>query len=1679
MAVFTLSGFSIVYDPATDEPTGVAPATLALALPSATTPLRYEVTAPGAEADDFPQVEFTGFDPYAIVLDGAPLPLGAEVSVGRLTRLDGTVHDVLSVQVNPPAGSGLGSSEHIFLLGGAALPPVSTPADLAVFDGTTVVPIPAGAPFAPDVDFTLQSVAGVGFDDSPQIIRAGAVIEDLASEWPEVKIGVGEFSAPTVTTGSVTVLGGAQYVLAPTGGAFLNAFVGGWNGEGAITVAGAGSLAEFQAAAFENAEVWVNFGVDEAVSTLRVEDGGTFALTNPHSHADNRTGGYLNIGQMFSTTNATIDGGSLLIDGFNYAELMIGGDTTEAELLLRNNSLLTIAPDAASSILIGQFGGQGRMVVEGGSQALLARLEELTLGQGASWDPALTTRGELVVRGAGSRVTMVTDGDPADRDGITVGGEGANGWLHITDGGRFEVSHSPVSGAVTPWVWLDLGYKGNGQVMIDSGGVMDLGGTGRIQVGVLLEDPTSDIFPQGRLTVTGEGSELTGITILSVGHDPADLDPTITPRGFGTLMVSDGGAVGNAGATIALGQLGTMQVVGEATVTGDIVMRGASLSMWETSRDSLAVAGDLRIAEGQNTIFLAARPEGADLIQIDGDLRLDDGGVTVILSHPMVEHTFVQGETHSLIQWTGVLVDGDGDFDATVSHHFLIPEFAYAFAVNRLDAGEVRFTALNNQDGSGEATLDFTGGASALVLEYEAPPPPVPGAPGQFNWQGGGDHGGLAVNVDVIRGTGLDDGIDLLGLAHGLEVHGGAGADLIVGGQGGDTLMGGLGDDMIDGTSNSGNIAVYTGNFADYDIAIDVDTRSATITDLRAGGENEGTDTLRNIQTLRFADGDRPLELPELTLGLNVVPLGDKQMVDSAPTSNAITPFAVALANGTYAVLHAGPQAPGYDAPLYGRIMGPDGTSQGPAFDISQGTQGNAAPYAAAHADGSFTVVWQAADSGLPTTPGIYSERFDANGTPVAGTRTLVNPVVDGDQVNPAIAISVTSGYTLTAWLDQGGGVTSPGVTWKLGALPPTHLPAESGTSLSGLAVAPLPGGDFLLVWGKGGGTITGLPDGVPISDRDIIGQRVGMDGTPQGGMFRINSEPLGQQNDPFVTLLNDGTVLVTWQDRDPVTGDYRLWGQKVAADGTLSGDMMELSDRSISPFVGDTSEAVAALQDGGFVVAFQTYDAVTGRQIMGRRFDAEGTPFGDAFVIEHNPPAEDLGRLHVVGLDGGGFAATWVDLEGGVWTTQTRAYTPQFVGGDSGEAISAPSGLPTQLFGLAGNDTLTGGTGDDTLAGGLGDDMIDGGGGGNTALYAGNRADYTINTNQQTRVTTVTDTRSGTANEGTDTVTNVATLQFADIGYTIDLPPLSGPALTITALGQEGKTITYGVSVDPALVAGGTLDALGFTAGLPGDLLLVAGSATGGFTATTTADGVAFSAAGLGLTDLSGPIFSFQAALTAAPGARDVTIGVSEVTVNGTGMDDQSFDFNHAAAYHTLSGNVGIRDARATPTDPEGTAIKFTEGGGAVHSATADASGGFEFILENGTSGTLDVVRSYDPVPGGADKAPGIQDVLGLFRMVVGVSGIDVDPTDIIAGDFNDDGIVNIQDVLGLFRHVVGVPGAPDAGFIFVDQSADLSGASLGDVPDIPASFDIGPMSGDIDMSFLGILSGDLQGHI
>jgi len=127
-------------------------------------------------------------------------------------------------------------------------------------------------------------------------------------------------------------------------------------------------------------------------------------------------------------------------------------------------------------------------------------------------------------------------------------------------------------------------------------------------------------------------------------------------------------------------------------------------------------------------------------------------------------------------------------------------------------------------------------------------------------------------------------------------------------------------------------------------------------------------------------------------------------------------------------------------------------------------------------------------------------------------------------------------------------------------------------------------------------------------------------------------------------------------------------------------------------------------------------------------------------------------------------------------------------------------------MSGGSGMDDLDGGSGDDALSGGADDDILDGGSGDDTASYSGASGDYDISYDAASGAYTITALAAGSL-EGTDTLTNIEKLHFADGlfalapggitpvptggGTTVNTPG----AISLAGVAAEGQTLTATVS--------------------------------------------------------------------------------------------------------------------------------------------------------------------------------------------------------------------------------------------------------------------------------------------
>ena len=304
--------------------------------------------------------------------------------------------------------------------------------------------------------------------------------------------------------------------------------------------------------------------------------------------------------------------------------------------------------------------------------------------------------------------------------------------------------------------------------------------------------------------------------------------------------------------------------------------------------------------------------------------------------------------------------------------------------------------------------------------------------------------------------------------------------------------------------------------------------------------------------------------------------------------------------------------------------------------------------------------------------------------------------------------------------------------------------------------------------------------------------------------------------------------------------------------------------------------------------------------------------------------------------------------------------------GGDGNDTLEG-MGADDELVGGAGNDSLLGGDGNDTLQGGAGNDRLDGGAGSNTAIFTGLLSQYTITTDDGT--TTVADTHdSFGGGDGTDTLTHIRTLVFADQTVHLNKAPAGG---TPTATTTEDTAVTIALA-----------DLLAKASDGDGDPLTVTGIASASH-GTAALDGhghVVFTPDA----DFNGQA-SFTYLLSDGFETTPVTVTVTVTPVN----DAPVAGADHATVAENSHVTLDITALLANDSDVDGDALSVTGIASAAHGTAAlDGNGhvvftpdagysgaaSFDYILSDGTATTgghvaIDVT-AVDTVPGNVAPA-------------------------------------------------------------------------------------------------------------
>ncbi|MDB5524279.1 MAG: uncharacterized protein JWM58_2042 [Rhizobium sp.] len=293
-------------------------------------------------------------------------------------------------------------------------------------------------------------------------------------------------------------------------------------------------------------------------------------------------------------------------------------------------------------------------------------------------------------------------------------------------------------------------------------------------------------------------------------------------------------------------------------------------------------------------------------------------------------------------------------------------------------------------------------------------------------------------------------------------------------------------------------------------------------------------------------------------------------------------------------------------------------------------------PQITALSGGGWVVNWQSISQDGDGW-GVYQQAYAADGNPV-GTETRVNTYVTGEQRSPQIT-ALSGGGWVVSWTSLGQDGSSYGVYQQAYAADGDPVGAETrvNTYVTNEQFTP---------------QITALPNGGWVVAWESVGQdsfglgvyqqAYAANGAPVGIETRVNTYVTSEQFAPQITALSNGGWVVAWQSYQDGDGTG-VYQQAFAADGDPVG-----TETRVNTYVTDAQYApkIAALSGGGWVVTWwSSGQDGGGLGVYQRAYAANGTPVGTETRV-NTYLANDQSYPDITALSGGGWVVTWMSFD-------------------------------------------------------------------------------------------------------------------------------------------------------------------------------------------------------------------------------------------------------------------------------------------------------------------------------------------------------------------------------------------------------------------------------------------------
>ncbi|MEM9540606.1 MAG: S8 family serine peptidase [Cyanobacteria bacterium P01_E01_bin.42] len=177
--------------------------------------------------------------------------------------------------------------------------------------------------------------------------------------------------------------------------------------------------------------------------------------------------------------------------------------------------------------------------------------------------------------------------------------------------------------------------------------------------------------------------------------------------------------------------------------------------------------------------------------------------------------------------------------------------------------------------------------------------------------------------------------------------------------------------------------------------------------------------------------------------------------------------------------------------------------------------------------------------------------------------------------------------------------------------------------------VTTLQDGGFIVTW-----------ESYQAASKGNFGQRYDALGNLIGKEFQINANHNYHQNRSAVSALDDGGFIATWQSYWGQDGSSTgIFAQRYDADSNPIGEEFLVNTHTVN---SQETPAIATLSNGEYVIIWQSFNQDgSGRGIYGQRFDRDSNPIGTEFALNTQTEGEQRYPT-LTALKEGGFVATW-----------------------------------------------------------------------------------------------------------------------------------------------------------------------------------------------------------------------------------------------------------------------------------------------------------------------------------------------------------------------------------------------------------------------------------------------------